>query len=106
MQKDYSWHPRTCICENSKYVKIIADTSVITCDEIISVMNIVSTKMTNTIATNVTKKCYSKKVTYRIDCYILHAVLLSIILLLIITILCCHYAKHRSKQEDINTPTI
>ena len=54
-KKGYSWNPSTCICENSKYLKIIADTSVIACDEIISVMDIVSTKMTNTIATNVTK---------------------------------------------------
>ena len=37
---------------NSKYFKNIADTAVITCDEIISVMDTVSTKMTNSIATN------------------------------------------------------
>ena len=41
---------------NDKYLKIIADTSVITCDEIISVMDIVSIKVINTIATNVTVK--------------------------------------------------
>ena len=52
MQKRYSWNPSTCTCENSKYLKSIADTSVIACDEIISVMDFVSTKMTNTIATN------------------------------------------------------
>ena len=49
-----SWSPNTCICENSKYVKIISDDSKIVCDEIISVMDIVSGKMTNSIATNVT----------------------------------------------------
>ena len=27
--KNYSWNPRTCICENSKYQKSIDDTSVI-----------------------------------------------------------------------------
>ena len=43
-KKDYSWNPSTCICENSKYLKSIADTSVIACDETISVMNIVSKK--------------------------------------------------------------
>ena len=53
-KKDYSWNPNTCICENSKYLKSIADTSVTKRDEIILVMDIVSTKMTNTIATNVT----------------------------------------------------
>ena len=31
----------TCICENSKYLKTVADISVIECDEIISVMDIV-----------------------------------------------------------------
>ena len=72
-KKHYSWNPSTCICENSKYVKSIADTSVIMCDEIISVMDIVSKKMTNTIATNVSINCHTKKVRYKIDCYILHS---------------------------------
>ena len=64
-KKDYSWNPSTCICESSKYLKSIADTSVIECDENITVMDIVSTKMTNNIATNVTStasiNCLSKK---------------------------------------------
>ena len=34
----------TCICENSKYLKSIADTSVNECDKIVIVMDIVSTK--------------------------------------------------------------
>ena len=51
---------------------MIADTSMITCNEIISAMAIVSTKMPNTIATNRTKSCHSKKVRYKFDCYILH----------------------------------
>ena len=55
-----------------------SDTSVIEWDEIISVMDIVSTKMTNTIAKNVTStasiNCHSKKVR---DCYILHTVFIS-----------------------------
>ena len=50
----------------------MTDTSVITCDEIISVMDIVSTKLENSIITNVTKNCHSKSVG---DCYILHTVL-------------------------------
>ena len=61
VKKDYSWNFSTCTCENNKYLKGIADTSVITCDEVISVMDIVSTKMTNTIATNLTKHFHSKK---------------------------------------------
>ena len=62
-------------------------------------MDVVSTKITNTIATNVTKNCHIKKVR---DCYILHAVLLVIILLLIFTIFCYQYAK----QKCINALTI
>ena len=53
-KKDYS-----CICENSKY--LIADTSVKDCDEFISIVDIVSTKMTNTISTNVSISCHNKK---------------------------------------------
>ena len=75
----------------------------IACDEIISFMDIISTKMTNTIATNVKKDCKGKKVR---DCYILHTVLLAIILLLIITIICYRYAKHRSKQKSIDELTL
>ena len=94
MQKDYNWNPSTRVCENSKYLKSIVDTSVIKYDETISVLDTVSTKMTNTIATNVTStasiNCHSKIVK---NCYILHTVLLMIILLLIITIICYHYAN-------------
>ena len=41
-KQDYSWNPSTCICGNDKYLKSIADFSVVTCDETISVMDIVS----------------------------------------------------------------
>ena len=96
MQKDYSWNPIICICEDSKYLKSVADSSVTECDEIVIVMDVESTKKTNTIATNVMSAasiyCHSKKVR---DCYILHTVLLVIILLLIITIICYHYAKQK-----------
>ena len=53
-----------------KYLKSIADTSLITCDEIISVIDIILTKITNTVITNVTKNCHSKRVRYKFDCYI------------------------------------
>ena len=65
------------------------------CDKIVIVVNNLSTKKTNTIATNITSTAsinYSKQVG---DCYILHTVLLVIILLLIITIICYHYAKEK-----------
>ena len=41
-KKYYSCKTSICICENDKYLKSIADTSVITCDKIISVMDNVS----------------------------------------------------------------
>ena len=55
-KKDYSWNPSTCICENSRYLKSIADNSVILCDEIINNTESAPTIVTNTIATNVTSK--------------------------------------------------
>ena len=88
------------VCD-SKYLKRIADTSVITCDETISVINIVSTKVAA-----VSINCPTKKIRNKIDCYILYKVLLVIILLLIITIICYCYTKHRSKQKDIDVLTI
>ena len=64
-------------------------------DEIITAMDIVSTKVT--IATNVTStasiNCHSIKVR---DCYILQTVLLEIkLLLIIIIIICYHYVKQK-----------
>ena len=109
-KKDYSCNPSTCICENSKFLKIMimknSDTSVIACHEIIHGMDIVSTKMTNTIATIVSKIYHNKKVRYKIDCYILHTVLLVVILLLIITIISYHYVKHSPKEKGIDALTI
>ena len=58
MQKNYSWNPSTCVCENRKYLKSIIE-------EIISVMDTVSAKITNNIATNVIKNFHSKKVRYK-----------------------------------------
>ena len=63
-KKDYSWNPSTFICENSKYLKSVFDTSVISCDEITFVMflmDILSTKKANTIATNVSINSDVKK---------------------------------------------
>ena len=99
-KKDYSWNPSTCICENSKCSKSVADTSFTKCDEIVIVMDIVSIKKTETIATNVTSTAsinfHHEKVR---DCHIWHTVLLVIVLLLIITIICDHYAK----QKDLKS---
>ena len=40
----------------------MSDDSKIVCNEIISIMHIVSIKMKNTIATKIIKSCHSKKV--------------------------------------------
>ena len=87
-KKDYSWNSSTYICENSKYIKSIADTSVTECNEIIIVMVNVLTEKTNNIV-----NCHSKTVVR--DRYILHTVSSVIILQLIITIICYYYAKQK-----------
>ena len=97
-QKDYSWNPSTCICKDSKYLKSIADTSVMTCDEIISVMHTVSTKITDPIAANVMSTAsikYQSKKSKRLLYFARIPVSLVIIFLLIISIICYHYPKHR-----------
>ena len=53
-KKYYSWNPSTCICENSRYLKSMSDTSVIECDEFVTVTDTASTKITN----NYSNKCY------------------------------------------------
>ena len=78
-KKDCSWNHNTCICENSKYLK---STLLTECDEIISVMDVVSTKKKNVTSTP-SINYHSIKVK---DCHILHTHLLAIILLLIIII--------------------
>ena len=97
-KEDYGWNISTCICENSKYLKSIADTTMTECDEIVIVVNNLWTAKTNNLATNITHTAsinwQSKKV---IDCYTLHTILIAIILILIIVIICYPYAK----QKDI-----
>ena len=78
----------------------------IPCDEIRSVIDILSTKITDTIPANVSISSDNKKVRKKTDCFILHAVLLVIVLLLITSIICDHYTRHRSKQKIIDALTI
>ena len=52
MQNDFSWNPTAWICENSRYLKSIADISVIVFDEVINAMDSVSKNVTNAISTN------------------------------------------------------
>ena len=49
---NYSGNPSTCIYENSKHLKHIVDGSKIVCDEIIYVMDNVSTIVTSTASIN------------------------------------------------------
>ena len=71
-------NPNARIFENSRYLKSIADESVITGDVGVSVMDRVSTNVT--IPTNVTRTVSinpdNRKVIYKIDYYILHTFLL------------------------------
>ena len=70
------------------------------CDEIINAAACVSknesVNVMSTVSTN-----FHKKVKYKMDCYMLHSVLLVIILLFTITIICNYYAKRRSKPKKI-----
>ena len=103
-----SWNPSTCIWANDKYLKSIVDDSKTLC-EVLYVMDIISTKMTITKATNVistmSMNCRDKKLRYKIDCFILRAILLAIALLLIITIICYYHAKHWQKTVLISNNT-
>ena len=93
--KNYSLNPSTCICENSNYLKSVADTSVTKCNKIVFVIKNLSTKKANTITTNVTTtaliNCHSTKAR---DCYTLHTVLLILITLLIAISVCCYLIKY------------
>ena len=100
----------TCVCKNGRYPKCVVNDSKLVWDGTIHVKDIVSTKMTNTIATNITSTApinfHSEKVRYKIDCCILDPVLLVILLLLVFTTICYHYAKHRSKQKVTDALTM
>ena len=77
-KKDYSLNPRTCICENSKYLKSLADTLVTKCDEIVIAINNLSTTKINTITANIMS---SGSTNFHIEkvrnCYILHTKVIS-----------------------------
>ena len=47
-----------------------------------------------------------EKVMYKMDCYVLHALLLVTILLFITAIICYHYKKRRAKQKRIDALTM
>ena len=75
--KDFRWHPSTSICEISRYLKCktVGD-SVIVCDEIINVLDNLSTNVTNTLPTNVWSAVSinsdNRELKYKMDCGTLH----------------------------------
>ena len=105
-KKDYIWNPSACIFQNSKCLKSIDDTSVIKCDKIVSVTDNVSIKMTNTIAGNLPINSDAKKISYKMDCFILHVVFLNIKLLLTIAITCYHYENQVKTKRYWRTDNI
>ena len=103
-KKGYSWNLSICTCENSRYSKGIAEISVIACHEIINATDSASTNVTIItsikVRSNMITNYDDKTVKYKMNFYILHAILLVIILLFIIATICYHYAKHRSKLKN------
>ena len=82
-KKDCSWNLSTCICENSNY-------------QWLRVMKLYLLWI-----------LYQQKEKYCSNGFFSDTIIvLSIILLLTITIICYHYAKHRSKQKGIDALTI
>ena len=102
-KKDYSWNPSISNCEYRRYLKSIADTPVIVCNEITYATDSVSTNVTSFISTNVRstteKNSDNKKERYQMNCSILYTVLLVIMLPFVIAIICHHYTKHRSELK-------
>ena len=73
-KKDYSCNLNTCICEYFKYLKSIADNSVIVCDEFINATDSLSTNVKNIIPTNVAN-AISTNVTYSIQMSCQHIIM-------------------------------
>ena len=78
-EKDYIWNPTKCSCKNAEYLTSTIDYLAIPCDEIINAADSVSKNGSANF--------------HKMNCYILHKVLLVIILLLIIAVICYHHAK-------------
>ena len=85
-EKDYISNFVTCSCENGKYLASATDNSVITCDVIINVADNASRKVSANVtctasinaANTVSVNFNDKNVGYKMNCCILHTVLLSL----------------------------
>ena len=94
-EKDHSWNPSTCICENSRCLKELLMIQY----EIINVIDSVSTNSIPTNGTNtVSMNSGDKKV--------LHTFLLVTMLIFLIASICYHYTKRKSKQKRIEALTM
>ena len=94
-EKDHSWNPSTCICENSRCLKELLMIQY----EIINVIDSVSTNSIPTNGTNtVSMNSGDKKV--------LHTFLLVTMLIFLIASICYHYTKRKPKQKRIEALTI
>ena len=69
-EKDYTWSPTICSCENDKYLANIMDDWVITCDEIIDAEAKLYNKETKLFQQMLMKKRYSAK--HKIYIFYLH----------------------------------
>ena len=105
-EKDYVWNPATCSCENGERLASAIDDSVITCDDIINAADSLSTNVPENVMSTASINFHNKKVQCKMDCHILHRVLLVIKFLFIIAIICYHYATRKSKQKNIDALTI
>ena len=59
-REKHTWNPSTCICNNSKYLKSVADILVTRCNEIIIVMNNLATKKDKYYRNKCYKYCFNK----------------------------------------------
>ena len=57
-EKDYIWNPRTCTCENGKFLEIIIGDLVFTCDEILEMAKTIPTNFNENEITCNTGKFY------------------------------------------------
>ena len=80
------------------------------CDEIIGAPDSASTNVSCTVpmyAKNIVPTNFDdKKVRHKMDCCILHTVLLVVILLFIVAIIYCYYTNHGSKHKNTGPLTI
>ena len=92
-KKYYIWNPSTCVTIFNKYYWL-SDYGWQNCKRIIKCTKKIGQQMLSLLCQQVR---YRKSVRHKMNCYILHTVLLLMVLLFIIPVACYNYAKHRSK---------